>query len=179
MKAVSKTTNPPPARAAAEQGPSEPQLQLEAFNRAMEAFHQRDFKRAQELFETASKGPAREVAFSARQHMNMCEQRLAKANVQFESPEDYYAYATTLVNRQQYSEAIPYLQKALEAHEADHYHYAMALCQGQSGHIDAAVRHLARAIDLSPRNRGLASTDADFTELLKQPQIRELLQSDK
>ena len=179
MKVVAKTTSKPAAKGSADQGPSEHQLQLDNFNRAVEAFHQRDFKKAKELFESAANGPAREVAFSARTHLRMCEQRLERDKVNLQSPEDFYAYATALVNRQQFAEAIPYLEKALAAHEADHYHYSLALCQGQTGNLDAAVRHLARAIDLSPRNRGLASTDSDFVELLRQPQIRELLQSEK
>lgn len=179
MKAVTKTNQKASAKHSEEAGPSEQQLQLETFNRAMEAFHQRDFKKAKDLFETAANGPAREVAFSAKTHARMCEQRLAKDAMKFDSPEDYYAYATALANRQQYREAIPLLLKALQLREADHYHYALALCLGQSGDLDGAMRHLSRAIEIAPRNRGLASTDPDWAELIRQPKIRELLLAEK
>lgn len=150
--------------------------QNDTFNKAMEAFHARDFKKAKDLFAQASEGPSREMGFAARTHLRMCEQRLAKAEVRLEAPEDLYTFAVALMNRQDFAAAVPHLEKALKVNEADHYHYAIAICLGHTGHADQATEHFRRALELQPRNRALALGDPDFAELARTPQIRELLQ---
>jgi hypothetical protein len=47
-------------------------------------------------------------------------------------------------------------------------HYALALAQALGGDIDSARNHLARAIELEPRNRLIARQDADFAPLARQ-----------
>lgn len=150
--------------------------QSDTFNKAAEAFHQRDFKKAKELFEQAAEGPTREMAFSARNHVRMCEQRLAKSDVKLEAPEDLYTFAITLMNKQDFAGAVPHLEKALAGREMDHYHYALAVAHGQAGNIEKAAQHLRRALDLQPRNRSLALSDGDFAETARHPVIREILQ---
>jgi tetratricopeptide (TPR) repeat protein len=150
--------------------------QTDTFNKAAEAFHQRDFKKAKDLFEQAADGPNREMGFSARNHLRMCEQRLAKREVKLETAEDHYTFAVTLMNRQDFSGALPHLEKAVSGADADHYHYALAVAHGQTGNVEKAAHHLRRALDLQPRNRNLALSDNDFAETARHPQIREILQ---
>ena len=150
--------------------------QTDTFNKAMESFHQRDFKKAKDLFAQAADGPSREMGYAARTHLRMCEQRLTKAEVRLEAPEDLYTFAVTLMNRLDFAGAQSYLQKAINTSEADHYHYALAICLGHTASIDQAVQHFRRALELQPKNRALALSDPDFSELARNPQIRELLQ---
>ena len=142
----------------------------------MEAFQQRDFKRAKDLLTQAIEGPAREKSFAARTHVRMCEHRLAQGEIRLETPEENYNFAVTMMNRRDFSGALPYFEKALRAQEADHYHYALAICLGHLGNIDQAAEHFRRALELQPRNRALALSDADFSDLARNSQIRELLQ---
>jgi len=150
--------------------------QSDQYNRAMQAFHQRDFKKAKELFAEAAEGPVREMAFAAKTHLKMCEQRLAKVEVKLETPEEAYNYAVALMNRRDYSGAVTNLELALRSSDADHYHYALAIAQWHAGAQDKAVEHFRRALALQPRTRSQALTDPDFSELARHPQIRELLQ---
>jgi len=173
---VATKNSPSKTKPSAESVAALAQQQADAFSKAAEAFHQRDFRKAKELFEQAAAGPTREMAFSARNHLRMCEQRLAKAEVKLESPEDLYTFAVTLMNKQDFAGAVPHLEKALATQPADHYHYALAVAYGQTGQIDKAAQHLRRALDLQPRNRALALGDGDFAETARHPMIREILQ---
>lgn len=168
--------SPSKTKPSAESAAASLKQQSDAFNKAAEAFHHRDFKKAKELFEQAAEGPNREMGFSARNHIRMCEQRLAKAEVKLDSPEELYTFAVALMNRQDFAAAVPHLEKAIAGHEADHYHYALAVAYGQTGNIDKAAQHLKRALDIQPRNRSLALSDSDFAETARNPLIREILQ---
>jgi tetratricopeptide (TPR) repeat protein len=154
---------------------AEQKRQSEAFNKGMEYFHAREFKKAMQAFEQAMEGPVRDLAFAARNHHKMCEQRLERSQMQISDPEDRYAYAITRINVGDYTAAEAQLTAALKQKDADHYHYALALCLGSKGDLDGAVRHLGRAIQLNPRNRSSVKNDPDFAELLRQAPLRDLL----
>jgi tetratricopeptide (TPR) repeat protein len=150
--------------------------QADAFERAMRLFHARDYANARDVFETAAKGPVAAMAHTARVHAKMCEMRLNQAQPQFETAEDHYNYAVSLINMRRLADAEKHLTKALELYpNADHLHYALALTHGLQGDFEGAHRHMKRAIDLQPRNRALARNDPDFTELIRRGSLRELL----
>jgi tetratricopeptide (TPR) repeat protein len=155
--------------------PPEMKAQREKFNKAMELFHAREFKKARDLFEQAFTGPSREISFAAKTHFQMCEQRLDKQAVRLETADDYYNYGVALTNERQLEEARKNLQKAVSMRQADHYEYALALCLGLIGDIDGAAKHLAKAIELDPRNRIAARNDADFAELLHHAALQAVL----
>lgn len=144
----------------------------------MARFHAREFSEAKRYFEQAAAGPAREIAFSAKTHLRMCEQRLeTAAPPKLESPEDRYNYAITLLNERRFDQARHQLELALRDQEADHYLYALAVAIGNLGDIQEAARHLRRSIELSPKNRVVAHNDPDFAELARHGEIRALLQT--
>lgn len=145
----------------------------------MARFHARDFKEALRFLEQAATGPLREMAFSARTHLSICEQRLELENQpKIESAEDRYNYAVALLNERQYEQARRQLEMALEEKEADHFLYALAVAVGHLGDIPAAAAHLRRSIALSPKNRVAAHNDPDFAELARHSEIRALLHAD-
>lgn len=150
-------------------------MQAETFNEAMALFHQRDFSRAIPRFEQAAQGPVREMAYSARTHLRMCESRLARTEPETRSAEENYAYAVARMNLRAYAEAAALLEFALKQQETDHSHYAAAVALGHLGEVDRAVGHLKRAIQMQPRNRATAMGDPDFVELAKFQPIREIL----
>jgi tetratricopeptide (TPR) repeat protein len=142
----------------------------------MAAFHARDFARAKQFFEASLEGTAKEVNYAAKQHLLMCEKRLASAAVHLESAEDYYNFAVSLMNKRDGEGAAQHLEKALQLGEADYMHLAMAVALGMRHDISGAARHLQRAIEIHPRNRIAAHNDPDFAELMQHTAIRELLQ---
>ena len=150
--------------------------QTRLFEKAVSLFHAHEFSKAIMLFEQVAQGPGREMAHASRLHIRMCEHRLAKSGPELSSPEDRYNYAIALINRRELELAEQQLKQALQqTDEADHLHYAMALCRGLNGDLQGAYAHLKRAIELQPRNRLMARNDPDFHPFAHQAPIRELL----
>lgn len=156
------------------------QLQLQQFEAAMQHFHAREFQKAIDLFRQAAAGPAREVAHTARQHLRMCEMRLAQTAPALQSPEDHYHHALTLLSQRRAADAEPHLRQALqELPNAEQVHYALALSRGLQGDMTEAAKHLAEAIRLEPKNRALARGDADFMEFSRNGPVRDVIFSEK
>ncbi len=153
----------------------EPSMQQKSFDAAMQAFHMRDFAKAKQLFESSLEGPVKEIGYAARQHLLMCQQRLAKPAVKLENAEDLYNYGISQMNKRDLDGAQASFEKALKQDDSDHVHYALALVMGLKQDVNSAVSHLKRAIEISPRNRVTAHNDPDFAELMQHAPIRELL----
>ncbi len=167
-----KNSKPSESAAAVPLGPGE---QTDIFNQAMQAFHQRDFRQALPLFETAAQGPIKEMAFSARTHARMCESRLAKSGPEIRTAEENYTYAIARMNLRDFPGAAELLEFSLNQQETDYANYALAAALGHQGQIDRAAQYLRRAIQIQPRNRAMAISDPDFVELAKFQPIRDLL----
>lgn len=149
------------------------------FEEAIKAQHSGDFEKAKSLFEQAASGPSREMAHAARVHARMCDHRIAKAAPVLRSAEDHYNFAVTLMNQRSLELAEQHLRTALQMMtDADHIHYALALCRGLRGDLEDARAHLQRAIELQPKNRLMARSDPDFLELNRNPSISRLLHSE-
>lgn len=146
------------------------------FDEAVRMLHSGEFQRAKALFEEAASGPSLEMAHAARIHARMCEHRMAKTAPQFTSAEDHYNFAITLMNQRSLERAEEHLLQAMKmSSDADHLHYAMALCRGLRGDVEGACKHLQRAIELQPKNRHMARNDPDFVELFPHHSLTRLL----
>jgi tetratricopeptide (TPR) repeat protein len=168
------------ASAAAAEARNLAQAQLKAFEQAVRLFHAVKFADAREQFAKAVGGPNREMGHNAELHIRMCERRLAKPVVELKTAEEHYNYGVAMVNARNLTDARQHLETALKLQpDADHVHYALALCKGLSGDIDGACENLRRAIDLEPRNRISARQDADFGGFSSHPQVQQLLFPDK
>ena len=153
--------------------------QYDLFERAMQLFHKRDFKQANELFRKATVGPSREVAANSQSHIRMCERRLAAPPPGPKSAEEYYNLGIALINARKLLEAKHNLEAALRLEpSADHVHYALAVSQVLSGEVSGAYDSLKRAIELQPRNRNIARQDPDFDRYSDQPPLDRLLYPD-
>jgi len=154
--------------------------QMKAFERAMNLFHGRDFKEAHRFFAQVLDGPNRQMAHAAQLHIRMCEQRLAAQTPQPRTPEEHYTLAVTMLNRrQELPQAEQHLRTALDLQpNADHFHYALALCLGLQGNYRGAGASLSRAIELRSSNRIAARNDPDFREFSQISPVRELLTAD-
>jgi tetratricopeptide (TPR) repeat protein len=160
---------------AASSGVTELTTQQKAFEAAMQSFHMRDFAKAKQQFEAAMQGPGKEILYAAKQHLLMCQQRMARESVKLVTSEDYYNYGVSLMNQRDLDGALRQLEAALKIEDADHVHYALSLVYGLKHDVGAAAKHLQRAIEIAPRNRNAVQNDPDFHELLQHQQIREVL----
>ncbi len=169
-KSAARSANSTPAAPA-------PSVQQKSFDAAMQSFHMRDFAKAKQQFEAALEGPGKEIGYAAKQHLLMCQQRLAKSPAKLDNAEDLYNFGISQMNRRDLDGAQASFEKALKHDDADFVHYALALVMGAKQDIAGAVSHLKRAIEIAPRNRVAAHNDPDFAELMQHSPIRELLSS--
>ncbi len=166
----SSATPPPPAP------PSDAKIQYDAFERAIQLLHKRNFRESKELFEKARNGPNLEIAANAATHVRMCERRLAAPLPEPKSAEEHYDYAIALINLRDLERAGRHLETALKMEpRADHIHYAMGVSLALSGDAQGAYDSLKRAIELQPRNRMVARQDSDLDGISHQPRIAKLL----
>ena len=176
-----KTGTAQPASAPTRLAPAgDTEEQVRFFDKAVSLFHAGQYEQAKGLFEKAGLGPARGVAHVARIHARMCEKKISRPVVTFQSAEELYNYAVTLINRRELQAAERHLQDAIRlTPNADHIHYALALSRALHGDILRAYESLKRAIELDPRNRMQAHNDPDFAEFVHQQPIARLLFPDK
>jgi tetratricopeptide (TPR) repeat protein len=165
-------------------GKDKPESQMQVFERAIKLFRAQQFREARDLFQSAAEGPARELAHNSRLHINMCNRRLEKPEIQLRSLEDFYNVGIERLNARDFESARRNLQSAIEltrndSDAADHVYYAMAACQALSGDSRGAYENLKRAIEIEPRNRVAARQDPDFAAVAQQPQLQPLLYPDK
>jgi tetratricopeptide (TPR) repeat protein len=172
-KTDDKRTAKPPAPAS----PAlDPRQQLSTFEAAMKRFREGHLAEARGLFSIAAAGPESDVANGARLRMAMCDDRLRQGTVEPASADEYYNYGVALINTRKLAAARENLERALAlTPQADHVHYALALAQALGGDIETARNHLARAIELEPRNRLIARQDADFVPVARHPMFSALL----
>ena len=175
-----KAPEPPraasPAVAEAPSATPDERHQAELFERAVKLFHMGGYGAAQGLFEKAALGPIPAMAHSAQLHSAMCARRIAAREPSLDTPEEHYDYAIALINQGRFPEAERHLAAAVaRVPDADHVHYALALCCGLSGDVRGACRHLRRAIEIQPRNRVAARNDPDFAGISQLSPLFELL----
>jgi tetratricopeptide (TPR) repeat protein len=172
-----KDTKKPESKTAAAKAAAKEQSAL--FEKAMAAFHKRDFAKARELFGEVAGGPSAELNHAAAMHQKMCERRLGAAKAPT-SPEEHYTLAVALMNSGDLDKASEHLNKALAGDsKAAHFHYARALCSGMQGDLEACYSHLSKAIEIEPSNRVAARNDADFQSFARQSPLRELLNPER
>ena len=173
-----KTTAKTPTRQAFSE-PVDVKQQTERFNKAMELFHARELKKARDLFQQVADGPSKTLAFSARTHLRMCEQRLEKQQIHLNTAEDYYNFGIALTNQRKLEEAEKSLRQSLKMDETDYHHYALAVALALAGNVEEAATHLQKAIVMEPNNRIALRNDVDFKDHLSHPAIQAILNSQK
>ncbi len=150
--------------------------QSDRFDKAVRAFHARDYAKALGLFEAAAQGPVRKMAHSARLRAQMCKRRLALPALSLHTADDHYNYAVALINERKFPQAEQHLLLAIaQLPNSGHLYYALALCHGLAGNLRSAHANLKRAIELDPRNRSVARNDPDFAEIREMPPLVQLL----
>jgi tetratricopeptide (TPR) repeat protein len=132
------------------------------------------------LFGRAARGSDRGIAHRAELHARMCDRRIEQPAALPTTAEEHYNYGVALINSRELAAAREHLQTALAMDAAaDHIYYALALCYGLGGDLQACYENLKRAIELQPRNRIAARQDADFAPFANHPPLDRLLHPEK
>ena len=148
------------------------------FEAGLVMFQKQNFEKARQVFEKLAAGAPLEVSSRARTYLKMCEQKLGAGGPAGRGSRDYYDLGVAQLNARALDAALENLTRADKAapHQ-EHVRYALAAVYALRGNADAALEHLAVAIQLRPANRYLAARDQDFHSLGGDGRFRQLVRS--
>ena len=113
---------------------------------------------------------------TSRVRLTACERQMKKNAISFQSPEEQYDYAISLLNTGYYEDAREQFDAILQKHpSADYAFYGLAVMHSLTSHAEECLEQLSRAIELNPGNRIQARLDSDFQEMFDDPRFTELL----
>ena len=155
------------AKAAADIDPA-----LDAFTKALDAFHKKDWAKAAKLLESVlAESDRPDLSARARQYLAATRQKLDKAK---EEEGDPFLRAVYEKNRGDAAAAQEICRQGGRDQKDERFAYLTASIHAAEGRTEEAVQALSRAIELNPKNRVHAFHDPDFAELRKDRDHRQL-----
>jgi len=152
------------------------QLSLLSYEQALKALQAQKFEKAKPLLEKVVATGPKDLADRARMHLSICDQQLTKATNRFNSVEEHYDFAVSLMNMGDFLTAREHLEKIANQSPKLHFiWYGLAALECLTGHTNESLQHLAEAIKLNPRVRFQARNDSDFKNMSDDPRFTELL----
>ncbi len=117
-----------------------------------------------------------ELADRIRMYINACLLQISKGTTTFQSHEEQYDFAISLLNDGKYPDAQDQFKQILAANPtADYAFYGLAVLASMTGDSHECLEHLTNAIKHNPRNRIQARADSDFQDMADDPRFTELL----
>ena len=156
--------------------PSDPVL--EAYGEALNALYRQDWETSTRLFESvASDGDRPDLAERARQLLAVSRQRQNGGAAKKEAEEsDPYLRAVVAKNRGDLAGALALCREGGRDTKDERFAYLAAAVHALESRTEEAARALARAVELNSKNRVHAYHDADFADLRKQKDHRQLFE---
>jgi tetratricopeptide (TPR) repeat protein len=149
---------------------------LQDYQNALQLIQDGKFEKARVQLEKIVPDAPPEILERARVYLTICERSSRSADLTFNTAEEQYDYAVSLLNAGAYEDARDQFEAILaRAPRADFAHYGMALLSSMTGQAEEALDHLMRAIEINPANRIQARSDADFIDMADDPRFTELL----
>jgi len=117
-----------------------------------------------------------DLADRIRMYISACVAQISKGTASFESHEERYDYAISLLNHGHYEDARQHFQEILLKNKAaDYAFYGLALLSSMTGDTQKCIDHLTEAIRLNTQYRFQARSDSDFDPVADDPRFTELL----
>ncbi len=152
------------------------QKALNEYQTALQWMHEGKYEKARQVFEKLSQDGPVEILKRVRVYLSACQRHAQQRGLSFDSTEEQYDYAISLLNTGFYEEARDQFQGILKTNpNADYAYYGLAILESMTGLAEPCLEHLAKAIELSPRNRIQARSDSDFQDMADDPRFTELL----
>lgn len=146
------------------------------YQAAVQLLQQGKFDKALAAFEKMLPTAPVEIRERCKMYISTCQRQLDQTKLSFATPEEHYDYAVSQLNTGYYEEARDQFNNILNAHPgADYAYYGLALLDAITGQAQECLDHLARAIELNPKNRLQARVDNDFQSMVDDPRFTELL----
>ncbi|HEV2274346.1 MAG TPA: hypothetical protein VGR96_09285 [Acidobacteriaceae bacterium] len=152
------------------------QKSLQEYQTALQCMQEGKFEKARVLFEKLTHDGPPEVLERVRVYLAACDRHARQHGLTFDSTEEQYDYAISLLNTGLYEEARYQFINILEIDaKADYAYYGLAILESMTGQAEPCLEHLAKGIELNPRNRIQARSDPDFQDMADDPRFTELL----
>jgi len=149
---------------------------LKHYEAALKLMQEGKFEPARVAFDSMLSTAPPELGHSIRMYVNACLQQAAKGKTDFQSHEERYDYAISLLNNGDYEDAREEFKAILaENDSADYAFYGLAVLSSMTGETHTCLEHLTEAIRLNAKNRIQARSDSDFQDMADDPRFTELL----
>ena len=146
------------------------------YEAALQLMQQGKYDKAHAAFDKMLASGPGDLADRIRMYINACLQQVAKGKTTFQSHEEQYDYAISLLNQGHYEDARAHFEQILlKEKAADYAFYGLALLASITGDTQTCIDHLSEAIRLNAQNRFQARSDSDFDGVAEDPRFTELL----
>lgn len=152
------------------------QQALTQFSAAVRLLQENKFDKSKAAFEKLMPNAPQDLHDRIRTYAAVCERHLNQQNTKFETLEERYDYAISLLNTGYYEDARTEFDAIVKkAPNADYAFYGLAVLSSMTCQTDACLQHLTEAIRLNGRNRLQARGDSDFVDMADDPRFTDLL----
>jgi tetratricopeptide (TPR) repeat protein len=149
---------------------------LVLYETALKLMQAGKYEKAHEAFVKMLTTAPQDLADRIRMYISACVAQIHKGTTSFQSHEERYDYAISLLNQGNYEDARDHLKAILlNEKSADYAFYGLALLSSMTGDSDTCIEHLTEAIRLNHQNRFQARLDSDFDGVADDPRFTELL----
>ena len=146
------------------------------YEAALRLMQEGKFDKAHAAFEKMLASSTPDLLDRIRVYINACLGKITKGTTSFQSHEERYDYAISLLNQGKYAEAREHFKGILaENANADYAFYGLAVLASITGDSHQCLEHLTEAIRKNPKNRIQARADGDFQDMADDPRFTELL----
>jgi tetratricopeptide (TPR) repeat protein len=149
---------------------------LALYETALKLMQSGKYDKAHQAFSQMLEMAPQDLADRIRVYIAACVSQIEKGSTKFESNEERYDYAISLLNQGQYEDARQQFEQILAQNDsADYAFYGLALLAGMTGDTQECIDKLREAIRLNGQNRLQARVDSDFEGVAEDPRFTELL----
>ena len=149
---------------------------LQGYEQGLRLLQTQKFDKAKLLFEKVIESGISELADRAKVHVNICNQQLEHIQNTFQTAEEHYDFAVSLMNLGDFVTAREHLEGlSTQRPTLDFVWYGLAVLECLTGRTTESLQHLGEAIRLNPGTRFQARNDSDFRNMADDPRFTELL----
>jgi len=149
---------------------------LALYESALKLMQAGKFDKAHAMFNEMLAASPDDLADRIRMYISACVAQIDKGSTKFQSHEERYDYAISLLNHGHYEDAREHFHEILlKEKAADYAFYGLALLASMTGDHSKCIEHLTEAIRLNAQNRFQARSDSDFESIADDPRFTELL----
>ncbi len=149
---------------------------LALYESALKLMQAGKYDKAHVAFTAMLETAPNDFADRIRMYISACVGQIKKGTTTFETHEERYDYAISLLNHGNYEDAREHFQAILlKDGSADYAFYGLALLASMTGETQTCIEHLTEAIRLNAQYRFQARSDSDFDSVADDPRFTELL----